>query len=311
MNAATQHRALIEQEKSILLTLLYFDIFHYPLTEKEILQFSPTTINGSIHQSLNDLIQCKYIYGLKGFYSLHSDLSLVSRRRAGNSLADEKMNLARKFSTIISHFPFVRSIMLSGSISKGYMDASSDIDYFIVTAKGRLWMVRTAMALFRRIFLFNSRKYFCTNYFIDSEHLEIAAKNIFTAIETTTLKPMFGKQHVHEFQTANEWCRQFLPNHKPENGLEDDRRSLLKILCERLLSWKVFDPLERWLRKRFVKHWQANYQNALAGKDFSIAFESTEHVSRSHPGFYQKRVLQQYQQKIDEFERLHDLSLEV
>jgi hypothetical protein len=49
----------------------------------------------------------------------------------------------------------------------------------------------------------------------------------------------------------------------------------------------------------------------LNGRDFSIAFESTENVSRSHPGFYQKRVLHQYQEKINEFEKQHDLSLKV
>jgi hypothetical protein len=311
MNTATQNRSLVDQEKSILLALLYFDIFHYPLTEIEISKFLPSVLNGDLHESLSTLAQKNCIFELNGFYSLRQDPVLVSRRCAGNSLAEEKMRKAQKFSALIAHFPFVRSVMLSGSISKGYMDASSDIDYFIITAKGRLWFVRTALALFRRVFLFNSRKYFCTNYFIDSDHLEIDEKNIFTAIETSTLKPMFGKKYVYQFQAANTWYQQFLPNHQPENGLGEERRSFIKVIGEQVLSSKLFDPLEHWLRARFVNHWEKTYQHALNGKDFSIAFESTEHVSRSHPGFYQKRVLHQYQQKINEFEQLHDLSLQL
>ncbi|HWA35000.1 MAG TPA: hypothetical protein VG737_12755, partial [Cyclobacteriaceae bacterium] len=289
MNAATQYRSLAVQEKSILLTLLYFDIFHYPLTEKEILKFLPSVLTGSLCESLSALTQQKCIFELNGFYSLRQDPALISRRCAGNSLAEDKMRTAQKFSALIAGFPFVRSVMLSGSISKGYMDASSDIDYFIITEKGRLWLVRTAMALFRRVFLFNSRKYFCTNYFIDCEHLEIEEKNIFTAIETSTLKPMFGRKYVYRFQAANQWYHQFLPNHQHENGLGDESESFIKRVSEKLLSSKVFDSLEQWLRSKFVNHWRKNYQHALTGKDFSIAFESTEHVSRSHPGFYQKR----------------------
>ncbi len=311
MNTATKKESLVDQEKSILLTLLYFDIFHYPLTEGEISKFLLSVLKGDLKESLGTLVQKKCIFEFNNFYSLRSDPALVSRRCAGNLLAEQKMQTARKFSAMMARFPFVRSVMLSGSISKGYMDKESDIDYFIITAKGRLWLVRTAMALFRRIFLLNSRKYFCTNYFIDSEHLEIAEKNIFTAIETSTLRPMFGKAHVFSFQSANQWCSKFLPNHKPENGPGEERDSFIKVLGEKILSAPLFDLLERWLRMRFITHWSKKYQHALPDKDFSIAFESTEYVSRSHPSFYQKRVLHQYQQKINEFEKLHDLRLQL
>ena len=76
----------------------------------------------------------------------------------------------------ISKFPYVRAILLSGSISKGYMDKDSDVDYFIITQPNRLWVTRLLLMLFKKIFLFNSRKVFCINYFVDSEKLEIEEK---------------------------------------------------------------------------------------------------------------------------------------
>ncbi len=302
---------LLEEEKSILRTLLYFDIFNYPLTESEIGSFSPMTFGDHCQSALGTLTNKQIVYLINGFYSLRNDPFLVTRRNAGNLLAQKKMGTARKFSRLISLFPFVRSVMLSGSISKGYMDENSDIDYFIITAAGRLWFVRAAMALFRRIFLFNSHKYFCTNYFIDSEHLEIGEKNIFTAIEASTLKPMFGKSCVYQFQAANQWCYQYLPNHKHENGLGKERGSLLKNVGEKILSNKLLDRLDRWLMKKFVAYWEVRYHHLLNENDFSIAFQSTEHVSRSHPGFYQKKVLSLYESKILEFEEQHGLSLEL
>src|SRR5258708_17797658 len=93
---------LPDQEKGILLTLLYFDIFHYPLTENEIARFSPVALKEDWQRSLVHLIDKKSIYHLNGFYSLHNDSFLASRRSAGNVLAQKKMNVARKFSRLIS-----------------------------------------------------------------------------------------------------------------------------------------------------------------------------------------------------------------
>jgi hypothetical protein len=309
MNTAARYTSLFDEEKSILRTLLYFDIFHYPLTQKEIANFSPMPMSRDLQEFLNILVSRKYIFEQNGFYSLREDSSVISRRIAGNGLAEKKLITAKRFSVAISCVPFVRSVMLSGSISKGYMDKDSDIDYFIITAKGRLWIVRMMMALIRRIFLFNSKKYFCTNYFIDVDHLEIMEKNIFTAIETSTLKPMFGKKYVHEFQLANHWCGRFLPNHMAGNTLGPERDNQIKKFGEQILSARIFDAVEEWFRLAFIKHWNKNYANSLNSSDFSVAFQSTKNVSRSHPEFYQKKVLSQYHQKVADFEINHGLSL--
>src|SRR6185295_18883003 len=180
-------------------------------TAEEVARFSPEVINSS-HQFLERLVSLKLLFRFQNFYSLQDDSQLVTRRVSGNALASKKMKTAKRFSKIVSFFPFVRAVMLSGSISKNYMDENSDIDYFIVTEANRLWVVRTALAVFRRVFLFNSHKNLCTNYFVDSQNLEIRDKNIFTAIELCTTKPMFGRSTIEKFQEANKWAFSFLPN---------------------------------------------------------------------------------------------------
>lgn len=306
-----QTAAFTQEEKNILLTLLYFDIFNYPLTQSEIVSFSQRPLEDGWLASLAALSDREIIFSFNGFYSLHNSPSLIARRKAGNQLAEKKIKTARMFSRIIASFPFVRSVMLSGSISKGYMDERSDIDYFIITATGRLWLVRGAMAVFRRIFLFNSHKYFCTNYFIDVENLEIDEKNIFTAIEACTLKPMSGNDFVHLFQNANQWCHHYLPNHKPEKDLVGEKDLLIKKIGEKILPSELLDRLDRWLMKKFRDHWKITYQHMLDDKDFSIAFQSDSHVSRSHPAFYQKKVLLLYEQKIRDLEQKHGTSLDL
>lgn len=311
MTDSAIHTTVKSSEKGILRALLYFDIFDYPLTENEIANFSPFQLNGDLKASLDALVDKKIVYQFEQYYTLHDKGHLVQRRTSGNRLAEKQLKIARRISKFISMFPFVRAVWLSGSISKDFMDEQSDIDYFIITEPRRLWIVRTAMAFFRRVFFMNSRKYFCTNYFIDSENLEISEKNIFTAVEVTTLKPMFGKKYFHDFQTVNKWCDEYLPNRMPQNGLKDESALPFKKTAEKLLSFPIYDRVDRWLMNRGLARWKKKYDHLLTAWDFSIAFQSTPSVSRSHPGFYQKKVLSQYDLKIRKFEQVHSLSLAV
>ncbi len=300
---------VVEEEKNILLALLYFDIFNYPLTENEIKLFSPQKMADGWQSSLLSLTEKGMIYFIDGFYSLQNDASLIKRRKDGNRLAEKKIKTAGRISKLISCFPFVRSVMLSGSISKGYMDEKSDIDYFIITEQGRLWFVRGGMAFIRRFLFFNSRKYLCTNYFIDINNLEIEEKNIFTAIEVATLKPMIGKSYAASFQKANTWSSDYLPNQHQSGDLISEGINPLKSSIETILRNKFFDRFDQWVMKKFISRWRSNHRHQMNEKDFSIAFQSDGHVSRSHPEFYQKKVLSAYQCKIIEFEKRFSISL--
>ena len=302
MNAALQSSYFNEEEKNFLKALLYFDIFNYPLTAEEVVRFSPVVVNSSPHHFLERLVSQKLLFQFQNFYSLQDDSQLAVRRFKGNALANKRMKTARRFSKLVSLFPFVRAVMLSGSISKNYMDENSDIDYFIITEANRLWIVRTALVLFRRIFLFNSRKSLCTNYFVDSQNLEIIDKNIFTAIELCTTKPMFGQYTIEKFQAANTWAFPFLPNFRFENGAIPNKEFFLKTMIEKIFSFKAMNRFNEWLMNKSIAHWKRRYTHEVHPTDFEIAFRSTKGISKSHPQFFQKKVLTLYNQKIKDFE---------
>ncbi len=309
MNTARQLLDLMEEEKCFLKTLLYFDIFNYPLTAQEIVQYSSASANFLPTRFLNEMISQKILFRFQDFYSVQNNPELAARRLKGNMLAEQKMETAKFFSRLISSFPFVRAVMLSGSISKGYMDEKSDIDYFIITEENRLWFVRTALALFRRIFLFNSGKNLCTNYFIDTQNLEIREKNIFTAIELSTLQPMFGASVIRDFQSANPWALSLLPNIQYKNGAQADDKLPIKNLLEKIFTSRAFDRFNMWLTGKTISYWKRRYGHELNANDFEIAFRSTQGVSKSHPQFFQKKVLAGYHQKIKEFETQHEIDL--
>ena len=297
------------EAKVVIRPLLYFDIFNYPITIDEIKRFAPLQINSSIHQALDELVLQGKIFLFDDFYSIQDNPFLALRRKAGNDRAKKKLVTAKKYAGIISSFPFVRAVMLSGSISKGFMDKKSDIDYFIITEKNRLWIVRTMLALFRRIFLFNFHKNFCTNYFIDQNNLEIKEKNFFTAIELATLVPMKNSGVIDEFIRANAWIKEYLPNEEMKTIEKQKQKSLMSLFSEKIFSIGSPDQLNRWLMNKTKIFWKKKYGKEMNAADFEIAFRSAEGVSKSHPQFFQKKVLNHFEQKINRYEQEHGIDL--
>ena len=131
-------------KSAILRTFLYFDIFHYPITREQAYNFcSLPSSSGDFEIAFKDLVETGCLKKLGKFYAITADSGIALRRARGNELAAKRLKLARRISGFIGQFPFVRGVMLSGSLSKGYMDPDSDIDYFIITKPGRLWVART------------------------------------------------------------------------------------------------------------------------------------------------------------------------
>lgn len=300
-------RENIALQQSIMRTLLYFDLFRYPLKPDEIFKFLGT--NGiattDLVEPLNDLVRKGHVFHHSGFYCIREGEDLVLRRNAGNLTAQRMMGLADRRGNFIGGFPFVRGVMASGSFSKGYMDKDSDLDFFIITAPGRLWIARMLIALYKRVFLFNSHKYFCCNYFIASDHLEIEEKNLFTATELATLIPLCGASSYERLMRENQWVKEFFPNFQPSGTqhVPGAETTIFKSLFERLLRGGFGDRLSRRCQQLTLKRWIRLYSRQYPVVDFSVAFKSTSSVSKNHPNHFQRRVLERYDEKLREFSK--------
>lgn len=310
MRPAEKTMPLTFDEKHILRALLYFDIFQHPLLPDEIYRFSPGSVTRNIHEILFHLNKRGLIHHIHPFYTLHNERSIVEKRLQSNIRARKKLRLARIIATCIAQLPFVRSIAVSGSLSKGVAGARSDIDYFIITHPGRVWVVRAMLAIFKRLFLFNSHRYLCANYFVDTRHLEIEDKNIYTAMEVATLIPMYGHASFRRFIDANEWVNRWLPNAmktviKPER----DRISILKRLFEHLLHNRWVDWLDRTILHLAIRRFRKKYESHYPVSAYEVAFRSRPGVSKNHPLNYQGRVLNALEEKISQFENEFDLSV--
>ena len=164
--------------QNILKTLAYFDIFNYPLTNEEVRRFLPQKCNQLVvNEILYQLIRENEIYKLRSFYSLQNQPELAEIRIAGNQRAIKLLKIARIAAKILSWFPFVQSVAVSGSLSKNFADEKADIDFFIITSANRLWIARTCMHIFKKLtFLAGKQNWFCMNYYIDEMKMEIVEK---------------------------------------------------------------------------------------------------------------------------------------
>lgn len=302
-NSLTQDIELSTTAQHSLCVLIYYDIFNYPLTEEEIWSNHPQkniTLQ-MLKDSLLELQQQEYIYLIHSFYSLQNKEHLVSRRLKGNQLAQQQLTTAYRMSKLISYFPFVRGVLLSGSISKNYMEEQSDIDYFIITAPNRLWMARTFLKLYRLLFLGNSSEDFCLNYFIAENQLEIEEQNLFTAIELATLIPTYQAKSYEQLRLANPWTQDYLPNY-PQRSISaviPKNNSWRKKWIEWFLNGRVGNWIDDGLLYLMRGYWRRKFPN-FDPEDRKIAFKSTKNVSKQHANYYQKKILTTYQAKVRE-----------
>jgi hypothetical protein len=289
--------------KAVIKALLYSDIFHYPLTVNEIFQRLEVSCSdiSVVTNELTHLVEARLVFRFGEFYSLRDDVGMALRRSSGNKMAKDIMPRAIRRSRLIFSFPFVRAVMISGSLSKDFIDKDGDIDFFIVTAPGKVWLTRGLLALFQRIFLLNSHKYFCVNYYIDHDHLTLDEQNIFTATELITLKPVCGNEHYHSLLRSNPWVLGYYPQFVPTSSVSGKPPAWLpKRIWEMVLT--PFAPrLDAFVMRKLTQRAYRLHGHKLERGDFDIAFKAAPHVSKNHLSNYQKKITDKFNQRVRSF----------
>ena len=279
-------------DKKVLRVLLYFNLFQYPLELKEIhANLDHKATEAEVAASLKSLLALAIIRKRDEFYYLGTSDHIIDRRRKGNQVAEKYLIRARKVTKFISSFPFIRGVYISGSLSKGYMDEKDgDIDYFVITEPGRLWLIKAILALTKKVFLLNSKKYFCFNYFIDSEHLAIPDQNLFTAKELMYLIPMYNEKLYWEMVAQNQWAQEYLPNFtyvKKVDPIEVTHQKR-KQVWEFLFRGIIGAGLDKLSMKTFEFFWKRKYK---AKGENDLRVRCHKHVSKIHPNNFQVKVL--------------------
>jgi hypothetical protein len=289
-------------EEAVVKTLAYFDIFNYPLTLPEIKTFLGVPVPPeTLDAILNVLTERKIIFLLDGFYAVQNNPLLVCRRKLGNDRATVLLRKANRIGRFLYQFPFVKAVGVSGSLSKNFAPDKADIDFFIITSTGRLWIARTLMHIYKKFtFLTGRQHYHCMNYYMDEEAYLLREQNIFTAIELKTLLPVCGGAEFNALWAANEWANDWLPHCTYRHPAQPDpRRSRLKKWGEWILNKKIFNRLDDYLLHITTRRWKRKQQQGATNeKGMVMGLITDKHFAKSNAGDFQGKVLMLYKNKV-------------
>ncbi|KPJ86095.1 hypothetical protein AMJ57_00375 [Parcubacteria bacterium SG8_24] len=211
----------------MLRTLAYFDLFDYPLTLSEIARYltgdgdreAETVDADSIREALTAVGVGQH----DGYYHLSGREAIVSIRQRRYRLAKRKYDLARRWAGVFRHLPSVRLIAVCNSLALANADQDSDIDLFVVTRPGQLWITRLIMVgllhlLRLRPTATESADRLCLSFFVTSDSLDLTPVHLgpddaYLAYWLATLMPLYDAGGVMAELTArNTWTRRFLPS---------------------------------------------------------------------------------------------------
>ncbi len=275
----------------MLKTLIYSDIFDYPLTLKELRFY----LLGNFQFSLHDIRQIKDIFTEKEYFFLKNRKSIVEKRIEREKISRKKIFIAQKTVTILSLIPTIFFIGLSGSLAMNNADTSDDIDLFIICSKNSIWITRL-FVLFLLQVLGKRRKRnnthaknaICTNMFITKDALTLPKnkQNLFTAHEIVQVKPLYDRNNMYKaFLLANDWVLSYLP-HAQVNLAGEGKSSIIKEVFEKIFV--IFD-----FPARLMQNWYMN----LHKTNETI----TNTLFAFHPQDVTTRVLSEYTKRLKKY----------
>lgn len=297
-------------ESAVVQCLLYFDTFTYPLTLEEIYSYCSAKIHDEymLEKVLRNLKNRNLIKQKNLYYFVNDDESIIERRLKGNHFAQKVMPKALRYGKLIARFPFVETVCISGSLSKNYFDENADVDFFIITKAQRLWLCRSLLVGFKKVFLLNSRKYFCVNYFVGVDNLNIPDRNIFTATEIASLIPVSNVKGYSNFIAQNQWIYQHLPNFdltkKITASSSTDHK--LKKIGEKIWGKRFGDFADKQLFKLTLNIWQRKFKH-FNKSDFDLNMRSRKNVSKHHPSGFQQKVLKSWAENKEIYCKKHQI----
>ncbi|MCL4418809.1 hypothetical protein M1146_01760 [Patescibacteria group bacterium] len=285
-------------KNAILKTLLYSDIFDYPLKEFELFRF---LIEEKKTEKKTFLANIKgknaNVIFKNGFYCISGRESIIVKRLSREKESLTKLTLAQKIINRISLFPTILFIGVSGALAMKNAEKEDDIDLFVVVRENTVWVSRLFLVLFlkamgkyRKRGVKNVANKICLNMLLDESQLAIPVlrQNLYSAHEVIQLMPIFDRQGVYKkFLDKNKWVEKFLPN--SISAKENQAKKKEEIF--NFPAIKLFKLLEPFAKK---------FQLIVMRKYITIEIVSDNFLA-FHPFDYRKYVLGEYEKRLRKY----------
>lgn len=238
--------------------LRYFLQFEYKPTFEEVYTFFPTKISKNKLRDYIDRAQ-KYTVGE------YDTKFIVRSSQFKNAII--KIKNVRRYINVISLFPQMRMIGLSGSVAMLNAHKGDDIDLFIVSTNNRLWTARFIANLTAWFFGLKrgrgekqAKDKVCLNLFFSESHLRIAKdrRTEYMAHEVLQTMPILDVNHTYRaFLSENDWILSFFPNVDLDRYLPD-KHAYVHVSTKdngparESMIGNLFEDICRWLQTTYM-----------------------------------------------------------
>lgn len=292
-------------EAAILETVLYSDLFSYPLTISEIQRFLIGQ-NSNLAEVEQALVESPYLQATleqdKPYVFLRGRGEIVARRLEREKTSLENWRQAKPYLKWLQAVPFLRSTMVTGALALDNAPADDDIDLLLITAPNRLWLCRAVVIMIVRLARLR-RVTLCPNYLLTTEALELDDHDLYTAHEMFQMRFISGKPGYQTLLEKNTWAAGFLPNAFPQDFTvipENVTPWLVRLQSagEWLFGGRVGQVFENWEQGRKVRRFRAK-----GGLETNFS----DRVCKGHYGGYAGRTLKALAERKAEFPWLSEV----
>lgn len=307
-----------EIREALLKTIIFFDLFSLPLKKKEIEEnffvfegkenFSKEALRKEIEKELQFLCQKRIIQKKEEYYFLFGKEFFLKERKKREEISRKNWQKLKKISKIINLCPFLLGAFVSGSLALDNSKETSDIDLLVITKKGRIFTARFFLFLFLSFFKLyrkekNKKGKICLNHFFSQDSLSFNFPSLYNAVFYFHLRPIIDRENVFEkFKNKNKWIGNYIlfweKRYKAPFFIK--KKSLLASLLEKLLSGKLGDLVEKWLKMIQLKRKEKKYKNLPLRGRVILSDETIE----LHPFSREREILEEFEKRFEKIKRL-------
>lgn len=280
-------------EKAILKTLIYSDIFNYPLKANEIHKWLIEK-KADLRQVEKGLLRLKNKSVIKSddsYYFLNKRHNLIFRRSRREKQSEIFYRKTKIIGSLLKLIPWVKLVGVSGGLALKNAAYSDDIDLFVITARKRLFLSRILILALLSVLGQRRKKKdkgseiagkVCVNILLEEDRLKQRNEDIFVAHEVLQMVPLWEKDEVYaKYLQDNAWAFKFLPNWIGKSDFKDRTGNFT-------FGTMIFDRLENLAKSIQIRIMQKKGLEKI--EEGALYF---------HPKDRRQQILASYRRRID------------
>lgn len=221
-------------DRAVFFTLVYSDLFNFPLTFKEIqhrlpkvwdwefligqslksynlsLEKNPKKISASLKRLIDGGLVEKKVIGETSYFFLKGCQENLHQRFVRRQYLPARNKKIAELLMILQRLPFIRAVILTGSSAVKNAELADDLDFCLITSVNTLWLSRFIVIILAKILgkqvqidvsaKASNHQAWCFNMWLDDRHLNVLKNrfSIYQAYEVQQMQWLLDKDHLKE-----------------------------------------------------------------------------------------------------------------